>query len=155
MEQSWTLSKNLFINKHFFDLFLGLKKPNVHETTYIFQLLYTFRPCVTKIKKIVVWQSLPNWRGTLGCILMARRSFSQESHVDAGLGADTRSTWLSRNQWSPAQAIPQIWPPSSRITEVRHHSQSNDLLLYFNLKIQNCYIIPTYVTSLIEISIGN
>ncbi len=42
--------------------------------------------------------------------------------------------------WSPAQAIPQIWPPGSGITGVRHHSQSKSTEILPNIKLQKLFI---------------
>ena len=47
----------------------------------------------------------------------------REVHVDAGLSADTGSTWTDSWQESIPQAIPQNLPPSSWITGARHNSQ--------------------------------
>ncbi len=47
----------------------------------------------------------------------------KESHGDAGLSADTRSTWSSDQQESLPQAIQQNLPPSSWITRACHSSR--------------------------------
>jgi hypothetical protein len=71
---------------------------------------------------------------------------------DRLIWAEDRLIWAE--YWLMWAAYRLIWN-ENRLMWAEDRLMKDDLLLYFNLKIQNCYIIPTYVTSLIEISIEN